>query len=85
MIIRMCISPLFCQEGMVKMIVAGEALVASYDSQGPHLEPLLRVAFDPARQGDTRPDLTGSKPWGEMDMSENSVPLNPTVNDYYPY
>jgi hypothetical protein len=49
---------LFCQEGMVKMIVAGEALVANYESQGPHLEPLLRVAFDPARQGDTRPDLT---------------------------
>ncbi|CAL1173039.1 unnamed protein product [Cladocopium goreaui] len=39
-------------EGMVKMIVAGEALVANYESQGPHLEPLLRVAFDPARQGD---------------------------------
>eukprot|EP00438_Fugacium_kawagutii_P020061 Skav201041 [mRNA] locus=scaffold3386:262484:272374:- [translate_table: standard] len=40
------------KEGMVKMIVAGEALVTNHDSPSA-LDSLLRVAFDPARQGDS--------------------------------
>jgi len=40
------------QEGMVKMIVAGEAFLTHHTSPGADLRFLLRVAFDPERRGD---------------------------------
>lgn len=43
--------PVF-QEGMVKMIVAGEAFLTHHTSPGADLPFLLRVAFDPERRGD---------------------------------
>jgi len=39
-------------EGMVKMIVAGEAFLTHHTSPGADLRFLLRVAFDPERRGD---------------------------------
>lgn len=54
---------------MVKMIVAGEALVTNHDSPGA-LDSLLRVAFDPNRQGDA------GRGWDECINHQKPVSTN---------
>ena len=39
----------------------------------------------PPGSGTGRPTWNPTGPWGELGVSENSVPLNPMDNDHYPY